>query len=474
MKRRPLLTVAAAAAALLGAETVVALHADAATLSSNWYASAPYLMPFDNSPPNPVDVMNATGQKAFQLAFILAPNGGGCSPTWDGTRAVSSDSDAAGMINNIRNAGGDVSVSIGGYGGTKLGQTCGSPEATAAAYQQVVSKYGLKAMDFDLEEPEYENTAAVHNEIGAAKILQANNPGLYISITTAGTAAGTGWFGTQMLNEAKSQGFTPNNYSIMPFDGGFNGGGSQTSALEAFHGLLMSTFGWDSATAYGHEGISQMNGRSDAGEYFYQSDFETTLSYATSHHLARYTNWSVNRDRQCSDPNQSTTSGTCSSVPQSAWEFTKFSARFAGATPPTGGGTTTPPGGGGTTTPPTGGGSCTAAAWNASTAYNGGAVVSYGGHQYTAKWWTQGNQPDQNTGDGKPWTDNGACSGGGGTTTPPTGGGGGTCPAAWSASATYVGGNTVSYNGHKYTAKWWTQNETPGNHDVWTDNGTCG
>src|SRR3954447_7486881 len=345
---------------MLGASAFVALHADAATLTSNWYASAPYLMPFDNSPPDPVEVMNATGQKAFQLAFILAPNGGGCSPTWDGARAVSSDTEASALINRIRTNGGDVSVSIGGYGGTKLGQTCGTPEATAAAYQQVVTKYGLKAMDFDLEEPEYENTAAVHNEVGAARILQQNNPGLYVSVTTAGTAAGTGWFGTQMLLEAKSQGFTPANYSIMPFDGGFNGGASQTAALEQFHALLMNTFGWDSATAYAHEGISQMNGRSDAGEYFRQADFQTTLDYATSHHLARYTNWSVNRDRQCADPNQSTTSGSCSSVPQTAYEFTKYSVRFAGATPPNNPPpTTTPP----TSTPP-GGGSCTAPTWS--------------------------------------------------------------------------------------------------------------
>src|SRR3954467_14320294 len=229
MKR--LFIAGAGALALVAAGVAVATQAGAATLSSNWYASAPYLMPFDNSPPDPVEVMNATGRKAFQLAFILAPNGGGCSPTWDGTRAVSSDSDAATLISRIRANGGDVSVSIGGYGGTKLGQTCGSPSATAGAYQQGISRYGLKAIDFDLEEPEYENTAAVANEVGAAQILQRNNPGLYVSITTAGTASGTGWFGQQMLNQAKSIGFTPNNYSIMPFDGGFNGGGAQTNAL---------------------------------------------------------------------------------------------------------------------------------------------------------------------------------------------------------------------------------------------------
>src|SRR3954465_7635487 len=263
MRRSRLAAIGLAAATFIGTAVSLVIGAPSATaaLSTNWYAAAPYLMPVSNNPPDPITVMNATGLKAFQLAFILAPNGGGCSPTWDGTNAVSSDPTVASVISRIRGAGGDVSVSIGGYGGTKLGQTCGTPAATAAAYQQGGTKYALKAIDFDLEEPEYENTAAVHNELGAAQILQQNNPGLYVSVTTAGTAAGTGWFGQQMLNDAKGLGFTPANYSIMPFDGGFNGSASQTSALEAFHSLLSTTFGWDSATAYAHEGVSMMNGR---------------------------------------------------------------------------------------------------------------------------------------------------------------------------------------------------------------------
>ena len=58
------------------------------------------------------------------------------------------------------------------------------------------------------------------------------------------------------------------------------------------------------------------------------------------------------------------------------------------------------------------------------------------------------------------------------TATPPGGGGSCTLPA-WSATTVYVGGNQVSYNGHKYTAKWWTLGETPGRADVWQDNGPC-
>ena len=399
MRRSRLAAVGLAAATVAATAVSLVLGAPSATaaLSNNWYAAAPYLMPQSNNPPDPITVMNATGLKAFQLAFILAPNGGGCSPTWDGTSAVSSDTAVAGVISRIRGAGGDVSVSVGGYGGTKLGQTCGTVAATAAAYQQVITKYSLKAIDFDLEEPEYENTAAIANELGAAKTLQANNPGLFVSVTMPGTAAGTGWFGTQLLDQAKSIGFTPNNFSIMPFDGGFNGGSSQVSALEALHGLLMSHLGWDSATAYAHEGFSGMNGKSDAAEMFYTADFQTVYDYATGHGLGRFTFWSVNRDRACVG---TTDNGVCSNVPQNDWDFTKFSVRFAGATPPQ----TTP-----TTTPTTpGGGTCTAAEWDRTKVYVKDNVVSHNSHKWTAKWWTQGEEPGT-TGEWGVWQDNGAC-----------------------------------------------------------------
>jgi chitodextrinase len=32
------------------------------------------------------------------------------------------------------------------------------------------------------------------------------------------------------------------------------------------------------------------------------------------------------------------------------------------------------------------------------------------------------------------------------------------CSAPWSAAAVYTGGQTASYSGHNWLAKWWTQN----------------
>lgn len=69
---------------------------------------------------------------------------------------------------------------------------------------------------------------------------------------------------------------------------------------------------------------------------------------------------------------------------------------------------------------PAGGGGCDGiAGWVATTAYNGGAQVVYGGKVYNSKWWTQGEQPDLNTGAGKPWEYVRDCGGTPGNT-PPT------------------------------------------------------
>lgn len=64
-------------------------------------------------------------------------------------------------------------------------------------------------------------------------------------------------------------------------------------------------------------------------------------------------------------------------------------------------------GGGGdpTTPPPTG--NCPAA-WSASAVYTGGMAVSHKSRKYTARWWTQGEEPGT-TGEWGVWQDNGAC-----------------------------------------------------------------
>ncbi|WP_211785962.1 glycosyl hydrolase family 18 protein [Kitasatospora atroaurantiaca] len=61
------------------------------------------------------------------------------------------------------------------------------------------------------------------------------------------------------------------------------------------------------------------------------------------------------------------------------------------------------------TSPSSSAGTCTAPSWNAATVYaTAGAKVSWKGHNYTNKWWTQGEDPTA-SGQWGVWADNGAC-----------------------------------------------------------------
>lgn len=118
-----------------------------------------------------------------------------------------------------------------------------------------------------------------------------------------------------------------------------------------------------------------------------------------------------------------------------------------------------------------------AAPWNSTSVYTAGMTASLNGINYTANFWTQGQNPSTNNGgpgSGQPWTSNGACSGSGG------GGGGGSCAPTWNSTSVYTAGMTASLNGTNYQANFWTQGQNPstnnggpGSGAPWTIIGTC-
>ena len=60
-------------------------------------------------------------------------------------------------------------------------------------------------------------------------------------------------------------------------------------------------------------------------------------------------------------------------------------------------------------------------AWSNTKAYNGGDAASFASNNYTANWWTKGDEPDTHSGpagSGQPWLLRGAC--GPSTPSPPT------------------------------------------------------
>ncbi|MCY4044031.1 MAG: lytic polysaccharide monooxygenase [Cellvibrionales bacterium] len=85
--------------------------------------------------------------------------------------------------------------------------------------------------------------------------------------------------------------------------------------------------------------------------------------------------------------------------------------------------------------------------WDANTVYTAGDTVIYAGIQYTAGWWTKGNQPDL----GGVWKADQAAD----------------AVRDWHVDAVYVAEDKVNHKGQLWKAKWWTQGDEPGQADVW-------
>ncbi|GAA1155562.1 hypothetical protein GCM10009630_61900 [Kribbella jejuensis] len=299
------------------------VQADTASIGA-----APYLYLGWGDPQKPTDVMNAAGNKWFTLAFVLSD--GGCNPKWDGDRALTGGSDQS-AINSIRAAGGDVIPSFGGWSGNKLGEKCSSASALAAAYQKVIDAYQLKAIDIDIEDTEFHSATARQRVISALKTVKSKNPGLKAYITMGTDQTGPDASGVDLINKGAAAGLANDGWVLMPFD--FGGGSTNMATLtekaeEGLKARLKSAYGYTDDEAYRHMGISSMNGKTDdAGETVRLSDFKTLLTYAQEHHLARFTFWSVNRDRPCSGGGDG---DSCSGISQNPYDFTKVIAQFHG------------------------------------------------------------------------------------------------------------------------------------------------
>ncbi|WP_055479670.1 carbohydrate-binding protein [Sphaerimonospora mesophila] len=286
---------------------------------------APYLYTGWGNPPSPATVMNATGIKQFTMAFILSS--GGCNPAWDGQRPLLGGQDAA-AISQIKNAGGNVQISFGGWSGNKLGPNCSTPAAFADAVQKVIDAHQPAAVDFDIENTdEFENTVVQDRILNALKIVKQKNPSVKVVVTFGTATSGPTYYGTRLINQAKALGVDIDNYTIMPFD--FGGGadmyGNTVNAAEGLKNALKSAWGWSDATAYAHMGISGMNGLSDQRELTSVDTWTRIRDYAKSNGLGRLAFWSVNRDRPC--PNGGVAEN-CSGIAQNDWDFTRVTAGF--------------------------------------------------------------------------------------------------------------------------------------------------
>jgi hypothetical protein len=339
MKRHALKAAATATAALaaLGTTTAHAATAHAATAHATTAhattalasgLAAPYLYLGWGNPQSATSVMSATGIQQFTMAFILSD--GTCKPAWDGDRPLTGGTDQQ-TIKAIRAAGGDVTVSFGGWSGNKLGESCSSASKLAAAYQKVIDAYTLKSIDIDIESTEFENATVRQRVIDALKTVKTNNPGLKAYITFGTTTTGPDSDGQDLIKRGAAKKLDLDGWAIMPFDydeGSLDMAATTKSAVTGLKNDVASAYGLSSDAAYRKVGFSSMNGITDStGEKITLADFKSMLSYAKSHHLARVSFWSVNRDRPCGSGSDA---DSCSGISQGTYDFTKALAGYTG------------------------------------------------------------------------------------------------------------------------------------------------
>ncbi|MEZ0094295.1 cellulose binding domain-containing protein [Streptacidiphilus sp. EB129] len=282
----------------------------------------------------------AGGAKSYNLAFITA--GSACTPAWGGVSPIDT-SGVPGQIAQLRAAGGDVRVSFGGANGTELAESCTSVSSLAAAYQQVINAYGLTKVDFDVEGGATTDTAGITRRDQAIAQLQAaakaKGKTLEVSFTLPVLPSGLVQSGTDLLQDAKTNGVDVSAVNIMAMDYGDGAAPSPSGkmgtyaidAATATQAQVKSIFGLSDAAAWNHVAVTPMIGVNDTNtEVFTVADAQQLAAFAATKHLAWLSMWSATRDQQCSGGATAWADASCSSILQSTYAFAKAFGAYIG------------------------------------------------------------------------------------------------------------------------------------------------
>lgn len=294
----------------------------------------------------------ASGVKHFTMAFISSA-GNACNPEWGGIGPISKDTKFTSDIATLRQQGGDVIISFGGFladttvangGGPDFelgfGGGCTTVAQLQAAYQAVIDKYSANSttpvsLDFDIEGDAIDspmvngvNTVDMRNQALAA--LAKANPGLQISYTIP--VAENCFLQPEMdlLKSAVKFGVPVSVVNVMPFDFGSpiasgQFGSVATTAATACINQLKS-IGLNASL-----GITVLIGTNDENdETFLLSDAQTVLNFAqNTAAVQRLSFWEVSRDNgSCGNNPADLDDNNCSSIVQGNFAFSQIFQAF--------------------------------------------------------------------------------------------------------------------------------------------------
>ena len=421
------------------------------------------------------------------LSFIVADPADLCSPSWGAAYSLDSaaqDLDLDRRIARLRQQEGSVVVSFGGAINSELASVCTDPEGLLSAYRDVVERYDLRTIDLDIEADALTNVEGTTRRAVAIKALQDEREkagkDLRVWLTLPVAPSGLTTDSKQIVSTMLEQKVELSGVNVMTMDYGESREQGQsmleasTDALSATHkqlGQIYARAGKDvgPATLWRRMGATPMIGQNDVtGEVFTLADARKLSAFAQEKGLGRMSMWSLNRDRTCGEnyPDVKIVSNSCSGVEQGAESFAKLLRGAMTGRPDM---TEVAP-----VAPGTAGGREDADApltddpatspypiWDEEGTYVEGTRVVWHRNAYVAKWWTQGDVPDDPVVDeaSSPWTLIGPVLPGEKPVVLPT------LPAGaypeWEQDATYRKGERVMLNGTPFTAKWYTTGTRP-------------
>jgi bifunctional chitinase/lysozyme len=275
---------------------------------------APYVDFSLNTIPDLAKLAKEQNVNHFTMAFVVAKSGDQCLPTW-GTAYNLQDYTQYSKIKALREAGGDIMVSIGGANNAPLAAACKNDADLTQLYHDIVDNLNLNVLDFDIEGTWVADHESIQRRNRAVKAVQAkwNEEGRKVGIWYTLPILPTGLTaeGLYVLEDARDAGVDLAGINVMTMDygnaicqsDGTEGqnihGTCATSAIEnMFHQLKKIWPAKSDKEINAMMGTTPMIGYNDVqGEVFYQSDAKLVMEDAVKRDLGMIGIWSMARDQ---------------------------------------------------------------------------------------------------------------------------------------------------------------------------------
>jgi chitinase len=288
-------------------------------------------------------VARDSGSRYLSLAFLQTDAPGSCTPYWAGDTGKPMTADVYGaQISRIRQQGGDVIPSFGGYladtTGTELSDSCADVHGIAAALENIFTTYKVKRIDFDIEANSIGNAAGIDRRNAAIAEVEAwgraTHTSVSFSYTLPSTPQGLAPSGVAVLASAAAHGAAIASVNVMTFD--YWDGvqhdmlADAESAATGLTAQLAATILPDASPRelWSHVGIIQMNGIDDFGttEVYTVPQAQALVTWASAKGIAFMGFWALERDNgSCPGVKGA---WNCSGIDQSTWAFSETYAPF--------------------------------------------------------------------------------------------------------------------------------------------------